>query len=98
MEKTQKLQLSAAIFVFISIMCSLLANRANTKLMGQAAMGVGVWAPPKDSSKWKQKEKLQAQAGWYFYGGVISALLALGVEVISIFTTDQAAAKASSEP
>ena len=98
MRRMQKLQLCAAIFIFLSIGCSLLANRANRKLMGQAAMGVAVWAPEKGSAEWRQKEKLKAQVDLYFYGGVIFALLGLGVEVISIFATDHAAAKARSEP
>ena len=85
MRKVQRLQLCAAIFIFLSLVCSLLVNQANTKLMGQAALGVAVWAPAKDSPEWKQKEKLQVQANWYFYGGVICALFGLGFEVFSIF-------------
>lgn len=86
MRKTQKLQLGAACFIFLSIACSLLANRANANLMGQVAMGVGVYAPAKDSPEWRQKEKLKTQVDWYFYGGVVSALLGLGLEVFSIFS------------
>ena len=90
MRKVQKLQLGAAVFVFLSIVCSLLANQVNSKLMGQAAMGVGVWAPTKDSPEWKQKEKLKTQVDWYFYGGVIFALLGLGLEIFSIFADQKA--------
>ncbi len=85
MRKSQKLQLGAAVFVFLSIVCSLLANQANASLMGEAAMGVGVFAPAKDSPEWKQKEKLKTQVDWYFYGGVTFALLGLGFEIFSIF-------------
>ena len=85
MRSVHRLQLYAAIFVFLSIVCSLLGNQTNARLMGQAAMGVGVWAPEKDSPEWKQKERLKTQADWYFYGGVIFALLGLGFEISSIF-------------
>ena len=85
MRYVQKLQLWAAVFVFLSIVCSLLANQTDASLMGQAVMGVGVWAPAKDSPEWKQKEKLKTQVDWYFYGGVIFALLGLGLEISSIF-------------
>ena len=82
--KDQKLQLGAAVFVFLSILCSLLSNQANSKLMGQAAMGVGVWAPTKGSVEWKHKEGLKTQVDGYFYVGVAFALLGLVLEILSI--------------
>lgn len=85
MRSAQICQIGAAGFVFLSIMCSLLANQTNASLMGKAALGVAVWAPTTDSPEWKQKEKLKTQVDRYFYGGVLFALLGLSLEIARIF-------------
>jgi len=46
MNKDKLLAFLAAVFVFLSLICALLSNHYNGKVMGVANLGVAVWKKP----------------------------------------------------
>lgn len=85
MNKSDVLRLVGAFFIFLSIMCSLLSNHYNAVVMGEAALGYGVWGATKGSMEWAAKKQLREKSDGYFRAGVLFALLGIGTEVLGTF-------------
>ncbi len=87
MNKDKLLAFLAAFFVFLSLICALLSNHYNGKVMGEASLGVGVWAPTPGSNEWLQKTRLRNTADLFFFLGIGFAVLSLIIEVIALVPT-----------
>jgi uncharacterized membrane protein len=59
------------------LLMALISNWYQTKVMGDAGLGIGVWAPAKDSPEWREKQRLRRLATLCFWIGIL--LTALGV-------------------
>jgi len=81
-DKDKVLSLLAAAFIFLSIICALLADHFNAKVMGEASLGVGVWAPSKESAQWIQKVELRRIADNLFHLGILFAIFGLVTEAL----------------
>ena len=70
-----------AIFIFLSIVAALVSNYLNGKVMGEAGLGYGVFAPPRGSPEWEQKASLRRWADRSFYTGMLFAFLGVGAQL-----------------
>ena len=71
------LTLWGGILLLVGLLMALIANWVQAKVMGDAGLGVGMWAPDKDSPEWRRKERLRTVADWWFWIG--AALTAIGI-------------------
>jgi hypothetical protein len=67
--------IGGGIFLLLGLLLAFGAMFYNAKVMGEAALGVGVYAPSKDSPEWRQKVRLRKISDWMFYLGVFFSLL-----------------------
>jgi hypothetical protein len=57
--------------------------------MGVANLGVGVWAPPKDSPEWKKKERLRKISDYCFYSGIILTVVGIASGTVGSFIENE---------
>jgi hypothetical protein len=73
--------LIAAAFVMLTIVFSFISNRYESRVMGDAALGVAVFAPERGSPEWEKKQFLRSTADCYFnlsiFCGAVAVLLDL---------------------
>lgn len=69
--------LLGSILMFLSIMFSFASKHYEAKVMGNAAYGVGVYAPEKDSPEWKGKASLRSKADGVFYLSILFGICAI---------------------
>ena len=93
MNKDKLLAFLAAFFVFLSLIRALLSNHYNGKVMGEASLGVAVWAPTPGSSEWLQKTHLRNTADIFFFLGIGFAFLSFVVEVVTLILSRGADSK-----
>ncbi len=79
MSKPKKLILIGSILLAFGLLLSLSSNHYNSKVMGQANLGVGVWAPAKNSPEWKRKEDLRKISDCCFYFGSFLTLAGIAI-------------------
>lgn len=82
MNKPKKLILLGNILLALGLLLSLFSNYYNSKVMDVANLGVGVWAPDKNSPEWKRKEKLRETSDCCFYSGIILTLAGITIGTI----------------
>jgi hypothetical protein len=68
---------------FLSVVCLLIATNLNSRIMGNAALGIAVFAPQRGSPEWNAKTRLRRWAdgltyasGVFAVGGVIFQTIA----------------------
>lgn len=61
------------LLIFLSIVAALVSNYLNAKVMGEAALGVAVFAPERGSPEWNRKVRLRRWADFLFYAGLAFA-------------------------
>lgn len=84
----KKAEMFACIFVFISIISALLSNYYDSKVMGDANLGVGIWAGAEDSNLMKNKRCLRKLSDGFFYSGIVFSVLGLFTQAYVIFSED----------
>jgi hypothetical protein len=80
------LVVSGGLLLLAGLLTALISNHLQARVMGQANLGVGVWAPEEGGEAWKQKVRLRARAdGWFWIGIALTAcgvvLQTLGAEL-----------------
>ena len=76
MTPAQKLTFWGGMLILGGLLLAAISNWYQTKVMGDASLGVAVWAPDKDSPEWRKKTRLRTLADWAFWIGI--ALSAIG--------------------
>lgn len=75
MNTSRWLTLVGGLLLLVGLVTALAANHYQTRVMGQAGLGVAVWAPEKDSPEWKEKERLRTLANrWFWIGLVVTSI------------------------
>ncbi|MFA5847046.1 MAG: hypothetical protein WC855_09110 [Thermodesulfovibrionales bacterium] len=83
----RSLLLLSAILVFLSVMFSFVSNHYESRVMGDAALGIAVLAPDRNSPEWSQKMSLRSKADCFFNLSILSGLLAVGIDFFLAFWT-----------
>ena len=63
--------------LLIGVVTALVSAHYVTRVMGAAALGVGVGAPKEGRPAWQKRKRLRARADFWFYVGI--ALTACGI-------------------
>lgn len=77
----RSLILISAIFMFLNIMFAFISEHCEYRVMGNAALGIAIYAPKKDSPEWKEKLFLRSKADYFFYLSILSGVLAIGSDI-----------------
>jgi len=93
MATSKILKLLGATFIFLSIVSSLLSNRYNSIVMGEAALGAAVYGYPKGTPEWDQKVEIRNLADVWFSAGLVFAFLGLLLEVAGVFIANSGTSK-----
>ena len=80
--------LCSSLLIFFSIICSLFSNYYNSRVMGDAALGVAILAPKEGSPEMERKRNLRRRADVLFKAGVVLASLGVSLQVVGIFIAD----------
>lgn len=71
------LHVLGALLLLVGLVTALISNHREATVMGRAQLGVAVLGPEEGSPEWKEKERLRASAGRWFWAGVV--LTAVGI-------------------
>lgn len=85
------LTLAGGIFLFVGLVTALISSRYESRVMGQARLGVAVLAAEKDTPEWREKNRLRARVNFWFWVG-------LGLTAVGIVLQTQAAVLPISPP
>jgi hypothetical protein len=77
--------------MFLSVLCSLISNFYESRVMGDAALGVAVFAPEPDSPAWLAKVSLRFKADLFFYVSVFLGLAGVFLELYVAFRDSERA-------
>ncbi len=75
------LTLIGGVLLLAGLGCSLGSTFYQVKVMGEARMGVGVWAPEKGSPAWQERERHVARSDWFFYIGLLLSAAGIALQV-----------------
>jgi hypothetical protein len=73
---------AGGLLLLIGLVTAFWSARYVTRVMGNAGLGVAVWAPERGSLAWQKREQLRARADFWFYVGIV--LTACGVVLQTI--------------
>ena len=76
------LVLIGGVVLLVGLLMALISAHFGDRVMGQAGLGVAVWAPEKGSAEWLAKERQRMIADGAFYIGL--ALTAFGVALQTV--------------
>ena len=79
MNQSKWLGIIGGIILFFGLTCALWSNHYEVKVMGNAALGIAVIGPNKDSPAWKEKIQTRQLADRFFYLGIF--LTAIGISL-----------------
>lgn len=68
----------------VGVLLMVYSYRVNTKVMGQAALGIAIMAPEERSVEWKEKDRLRKISDWLFYGGMVLTLAGIIAQTIGV--------------
>ncbi len=61
---------AGGLLLLLGLITALISSHYQTRVMGEAGLGVAVWAPKPESPEWKEKERLRARADCLFWIGL----------------------------
>jgi hypothetical protein len=71
------LTLLGAWVLALGLVAAVWTNQTETRLLGEASLGVAILAPPKDTPEWHERMQLRARADCGFWLGMSLAALGL---------------------
>ena len=77
----KSLILISAILILLSVMLSFVSNHYESRVMGDAALGVAVLAPDLNSPEWAEKNALRSKADLSFNLSIICGVLAVFLQL-----------------
>jgi hypothetical protein len=76
MTREKWLIVTGGLLLVLGLAMAFLSERYQTRFMGEAALGVGMWSPEKGSPEYREKERLRARADCFFWIGLVVTGLA----------------------
>lgn len=89
MRSDQTLILISAVLICLSIIFSFVSNHYESRVMGDAALGVAIIAPEPNSPQWAEKRLLSSKADFFFNVGVVCGFLAVFVDLYVAFRSPE---------
>ena len=68
--------------LFVGVVTAFISARYVTRVMGNTALGVAVWAPERGSLAWQKREQLRARADFWFYVGIVLTACGIALQTI----------------
>src|SRR5207245_9045267 len=83
------LVLAGGVLLLAGILTAFLSDRYQSRVMGKATLGVGVWAPDEGSHEWREKERLRRRAELWFYAGLATTGVGVILQTIGALLPDR---------
>lgn len=84
MDTSKLLTLIGNLSYMIGLLLVIYSYRYNSKVMGEAALGVGLIAPAENSPEWKEKERLRKISDRLFSIGMILSCMGVVSQTIGV--------------
>jgi hypothetical protein len=82
MTREKWLTVVGGLLLLIGLITALASERYQNRVMGDAALGVGVWSPEKSSPEYREKARLRACADYFFWIGLAATGCGIALQTI----------------